>query len=536
MQDSAEDGGVPTRASGNEDGDEQPDVAFTLGRSDPAGGASEAEAKAESQSKVSGQPPTPQALSAPVEAVLSSDVEAQARELAYDIGSRLAEVGPEGWTRLDAVFSVTVTDAFRRVFYTLADRTVVEAMPNESMLILARAQRELVAELEDEPWWRIIVGLSEDGEITVDYDYGDEPFPEGQLLSRQAYLNDLEVFPRERVPLWLAAYIANDGRQSRTAERAAFHAELDRVAGSRATLTENEFPSLGGIWARWVTLAAVFVGTGSQRGPRILPSLGWFEGAARSGSTLFLVPGGRAVLSGGVWNAPELEAAYNGAGEMPELYRGAPFWVANQVLNPRASQGMLSFCYWWDGTGWYRGDSPSPSEFASAVPGIWTVETVVNLVAARFGDEADRRVRAAARALLSAAERAEVRREHLVDLLAEDSDFDLDGAYYQFCLAGLTALEVAKITADEAKHRVRQFFTDAGHSLSDYPLDELVAERLDVGWMMWAPTGADEIVLGRALFYVADDGIVERSSSSQPPQDFATDFANRYRARLARTV
>ncbi|MEU0503786.1 hypothetical protein [Nocardia sp. NPDC005998] len=505
--------------------DDKPDVGFTLG----SGSASKDGARAE--------PPHSPAPEAPDElGETAGSLEQQAEELAYDIGRQLAAAAPRGWTRLDAVFSVTFTETFQRVFYMVADGTVVEAVPSELLVISVRAQRELVAEFEGEPWWRMIVGLSVDGEITVDYDYGDEPFPDGQLLSQQAYLNDLQVFPRERVPLWLAAYIADDGRQTRTAERAAFQAELDRVAGARATLTENEFPPLGVLWARWAMLAAVFMATGSRRGPRILPSLGWFEGAARSGSTLFLVPGGRAVLSGGLWNAPELEAAYNGVGSMPELYRGAPYWVANQVLNPRASQGILSFCYWWDGTGWYRGDSPSATEFASAIPGIWTAETVVDLVAARFGDEADQRVRAAAGALLSAAERAEVGRAHLVDLLAEDSEFDLDGAYYQFCLAGLTAPEIATITADNAKHLVRQYFTDAGLDASDYPLDDLVAERIDVGWMLWAPTRPGEIVLGRALFYVADDGIVDRSSSSQPPQDYAAEFAERYRARLARAI
>ncbi|MEU0503787.1 hypothetical protein [Nocardia sp. NPDC005998] len=522
MQDTPEDDGLASRASNTEQG-AKPDVAFTLG----------------SDSGAHKQSPAPKALSAPGKTEAS--LEEQVQELAVDIGRQLAAAAPEGWTRVDAVFSMTITDAFRRVFYAVADderhpRTVVEAVPDDSVVMTARAQRELVAELEGEPWWRMIVGLSVDGEITVDYDYGDEPFPEGQLLSQQAYRTDLEVFPRERVPLWLAAYIAGDGGQTRPAARAAFHAELDRVAGSRATLTENEFPPLGVMWARWTTLAAVFVATGSRRGPRILPSLGWFEGAARSGSTLFLVPGGRAVMSGGLWNAPELEQAYNGAGELPAVYRGAPYWVANQVLNPRASQGTLSFCYWWDGTSWYRGDSPSPSEFAPAVPGIWTAETVVNLVAARFGDEADRRVRSAAARLLSAAQRAQVRREHLVDLLTEESEFDLDGAYYQFCLAGLTAPDISTVTADRAKDLVHRFLTDAGVDASDHPLDELVAERLDIGWIVWAPTGDDEVVLGRPLFYVADDGIVERSSSSRLSQDYVAEFTDRYRARLASTV
>jgi hypothetical protein len=83
---------------------------------------------------------------------------------------------------------------------------------------------------------------------------------------------------------------------------------------------------------------------------------------------------------------------------------------------------------------------------------------------------------------------------------------------------------------------VRRYVTDLGLDDSAYSLDEMVAERLDVGWMVWAPTNLGEIVLGRALFYVADDGIVERSSSSRAPEDFANEFADRYRARLVRAV
>jgi hypothetical protein len=129
-----------------------------------------------------------------------------------------------------------------------------------------------------------------------------------------------------------------------------------------------------------------------------------------------------------------------------------------------------------------------------------------------------------------------VRRELLVDLLAEDSEFNLDGAYYQFFLAGLTAPDIATVTADQAKDLVRRYVTDADLDDSAFPLEDLVAERLDVGWMVWAPTDAEEVVLGRALFYVADDGIVERSSSSQAPQDYAVEFTDRYRTRVARMV
>ncbi|MGF6882693.1 hypothetical protein ABIA39_001635 [Nocardia sp. GAS34] len=477
MSDTPADDGVPSRV---EDGP-KPDIGFTLGDIESHAGpdlrAPDADTDVDPASAGVFPAFAPEVPPDGGEMAPTGEPHTRTREVAYAVARQLAQAAPEGWTRLDAVFSMTVTDAFRRVFYTLSDETLVEAVPAESIVILAGAQRESVAELDGEPWWRMILGLREDGEITVDYDYGEEPFPPEQLLSPQAYLNDLAVFPRARLPLWLAAYIARDGRQMRPPERAVLQVELDRVAGARATPVDEEFPPLGIVWARWATLAAVFVATGSDRGPRILPSLGWFEGTARGGSTLFLIPGGRAVLSGGVWNAPEVEAAYNGLRDMPELYRGAPYWVANQVLNSRASQGTLSFCYWWDGTGWYRGDSPSPSAFTAAVPGIWTAETVVGIVAARFGAETDPSVRAAAGTLLAAAERAEVRREHLVDVLATNSESDLDGAYYQFCLAGLTAPEVSAMTEPPAEHRVPQAIAGTGSDSMPDPLAVLVSDR-----------------------------------------------------------
>jgi hypothetical protein len=191
-------------------------------------------------------------------------------------------------------------------------------------------------------------------------------------------------------------------------------------------------------------LAAVFVATGSELGPRIMPSQGWFEGATHSGSTLSLLPGGRAVLSGGMWEAPALDAAYNDGAALPELYRGAPFWVADEVLNPRAGQGMLSFCYWWDGNGWYRGESPSPAEFARAVPGVWTTEVVIDLIARRLGaDRPSDELRFAATALVVAAEERSVTRELITELQGQATEFDADGAYYQFFLAELTGPELA---------------------------------------------------------------------------------------------
>jgi hypothetical protein len=367
--------------------------------------------------------------------------EEKSRELAFELARQLAAGAPMEWTRLDAVFALTTTENAARVFYTGAER-IVEAVPSEGIMDLARAQRDSTAGLDDGPWWRLILGLTAEGEVAVDYDYGQEPFPDEQLMSPEAYLDDLERYPRERLPVWLAAYIEDDGGQERDPEQAAFQENLDRAAGIVAEVSVDDLPPVDVMWARWVTLAAVFVAGGSELGPRVTPALGWFEGATHSGSTLSLLPGGRAVLSGGVWEAPALDAAYNDGEDLPELYRGAPFWVADQVLNPRAAQGMLSFCYWWDGGCWYRGESPSPSEFARALPGVWTAEVVTDLIVRQLAEDgAHDELRSAAAALVTAAEAHAVDRALIDDLLAESGEFDADGAYYQFFLGGLTVAE-----------------------------------------------------------------------------------------------
>lgn len=77
-------------------------------------------------------------------------------------------------------------------------------------------------------------------------------------------------------------------------------------------------PALPLLLARWAVLSAAFVAVGSPWGPRVLPAPGLFKGAERSGSSLRIVPGDRAVLSGGVWNDPVLDAVYNPGAPMPD--------------------------------------------------------------------------------------------------------------------------------------------------------------------------------------------------------------------------
>lgn len=461
------------------------------------------------------------------------------RELAERVGQALAELGPPGWERFEAAVAVTVTDAAGTAAYTDGERAVRFDIP-PSIVELARAQRQSVIRAGDEPWWRMLIRADapRDGgstpEFDIEFDHGEQPFPEGQLLAPDAYRADVAAYPRERLPVWLAAYTRHAGRQSRTPRRAAMQAAVDRAAKVWAVLAENEFPPFPQMWARWASLAAVFVAVGSEWGPRVLPAGGVFESSKRSGSTLYVLPGGRAVLSGGVWNAPALEAAYLDDAPLPNVYAGAPDWVTDLVLNARASTGLLSFCYWWEGGRWYRGESPPARDCAAAVPGVWTARTVTGIITSLVAGTGDsHRAEIAAEALVSAAETGAVARETLASLVGDGADIDIDAAMYQFSLAGLAAAVVEPMDEEEVKERVCQYIRGRGFDTAGYPLSELVAERFSCGWMVFAPLPQGEIAIGRALFYVGDDGVFEHSTSSIAPSRYIADFEQRFRQRHA---
>lgn len=422
---------------------------------------------------------------------------------------RALEAGaPSGWERVDAAFSVTVTSHAAIMVYS-DGRQALSVNPPLEMIDLVRDHR---AQWQSSPWWRVSITLTAAGELDIEYDYGEEPFPEGQLLAADAYRADLEVFSRERVPVWLGAYTGHGDRQRRGPRRAAFQARADRANQVWATLAEGELPPFPVVWARWATISAAFVAAGSEWGPRMTPSAAVFEGAARSGASLYALPHGRAVLSGGVWDAPELDVVYNQGAPMPGLYAGAPEWITDEVLDPRAAAGLLSFCYWWEAGRWYHGESPSAQRCATALPGVWTAETVREIITGLVPGAA----REAVAVLVAAAESGMVTRSALTAVLAGKHS-DIDSALHQFALAGLTATAPDPMPRERALAHVRDYITGRGLDTSGYPLSELTAERFAVGWMVYVPVADGEIAIGRAVFYIADDGTLEHSTSSVPP-------------------
>ncbi|GAB2712863.1 hypothetical protein [Nocardia thraciensis] len=459
---------------------------------------------------------------------MSGGSDADSAELVTQIVDGLAELAPEGWQRLEASFAMTVVCESASVLADDGTRSV-RCRVSDGVWDAVRRHRVLSARSGDGPWWRLLVRVAADGVEAV-RDDGMAPFPGEQLFDPEAYRADLESHPRERLPVWLAAYIGRAAVPSRPPRQAAAECRADRSADVRATPVDDELPVLSALWARWAVLAAAFVAVGSRRGPRVGASTGVFESAGHSGSTLTQLPGDRAVLSGGVWNASVLDAVYNAGAAAPKFYAGAPEWVTDPVLNPRALTGLLSFCYWWEAGRWYQGEGGPISENATAIPAVWTVGTVVGVVG-KLVAEREGAVARAAKELVLAAQAAAVTRTALTRVFGHDDRMDIDGALFQFSVAGLVASEPDGITETDAVTRVRQHIIRQGYDTTGYSLSSLRAERLAVGWVVRSPAAAGEIALDRAVFYVADDGVVERSTSSVPWAEFAVEFERRFRLR-----
>ncbi|WP_330256984.1 hypothetical protein OG874_21940 [Nocardia sp. NBC_00565] len=442
--------------------------------------------------------------------------------LADRIADGLRGLAPPGWQRLEAWFAMTVV---AESVLLVVDEGTRCPVPDAAWAVVRR-HRQLSAESVGGPWWRLLVRIDAEGVEAV-ADYGAEPFPGEQLFTPDAYLADVERYPRDRLPVWLAAYIGRGEHRSRSPRAAVDGMRADQRAGVRAVAVDGELPVLAVMWARWAVLAAAFVAVELRRGPRIGPSVGVFESAGHSGSTLTLLPGDRAVLSGGVWDASVLDAAYNEGAAMPELFAGAPDWVADPVLNPRVATGLLSFCYWWEAGQWHRGESAPIPECAPALPAVWTVGTVANVVGSLLDDRGG--TAEGAELLVSAAQAGAVTREAIVQVFGGDAD--IDGALFQFVLADLVAYHAGGIGAAEALDLVREHIRQRGYDTTGYPLSTLRADRISVGWLVRSPVPDGGLALDRAVFYVADDGVVERSTTSVPLSVFITDFERRLRLR-----
>lgn len=360
-----------------------------------------------------------------------AEVAEEASRLIDPIVRQLAQLGPSGWERFSAEFAFTVSAEIAVLRFWAHGRSGLVPVP-EPVGDLVRRQREVAARMPAGPWWRLLLAVTNRGETTVTYDYGDEPFPDTQLMLPEDYRNDLARHPRDRVPVWLAGYVAGPAAQGRDPGRAAVAAAADAAAG-RAAVVSGALSPLHDVWARWAVLSAAHAGLRAELGPRILPGHGWYEDGQRSGSVLFRLPGQRAVLSGGRWNSPLLEAAYNGGGRLPDLYTGAPAWVTDDVLNTRNRNGLLTCCYWWSGDRWYRSATDTLDELDAALPPVGDPDETVRAMVGRTGPGTVRQCEA----LLTAATGRGATADHVAALFTGHPGADVDTAVNQLDLAGL---------------------------------------------------------------------------------------------------
>jgi hypothetical protein len=357
----------------------------------------------------------------------------EASRLIEPIVQQLAQLGPAGWDEFSAEFAFTVSSQIAQLQFWSEDRTGLVPVP-QSVAALVSQQREVAAQMSAGPWWRLLLTVTNRGETTVNYDYGDEPFPDDQLVAPEHYRNDLETYPRERVPVWLAGYVAGTAAQGRDPRQAAQAVSADAAAGRNAVTTED-VPALRDLIARWAVLSAAYTGVESGWGPRVYPGYFWFESDRRSGSTLFVLPGDRAVLSGGTWDSGLLDAAYNGGQPLPELFAGAPAWVNDSALNTRNRNGLLTFCYWWADGRWHRGATDTSGELDAALPAIRTPDDTVRAMVRQTGPGTE----GACEALLTAAAERTATAGTVEAIFANKPCADVAGAVNQLSLAGVLA-------------------------------------------------------------------------------------------------
>jgi hypothetical protein len=463
------------------------------------------------------------------------------RALVEQIVQVLAEHAPADFTAVHAVFSMA---GGKEIVDAVADTPggVVALPVTLGAMERARAHRELTVG-EQGPWLRLLLDVDRDGTLQVGFDYGDTVIPAEHLLPGEAYLADFESYPHADVALWLMAHMGDEGEQMRTAAQAAEADAEDRVdMGAAPRRVDDEIAPLPDLWSRMAALASVCRGLDAAVGPRTDAAFCLYRGD-RGGCTLARLPDGRAVLSGGADDSALLTAAYRGEIGFPELYRGAPRWVHNLYLDPRAGAGRLSFCYWWEGGHWHRADiAETPEQWSAAdevacgMPDVSTVASTgdaVVAVLASAGVAVTDEMASAAGEFVRAAE-ARVSSQRYLDGLFPDgapAGFDVAEALAQLDAAGVLLPGHAPIGAEAAEQLVAEYCRANQVDVGDNLLDRLVATRMDAGWLVSVPVAEGELSTGQTVFLVADDGVVEAATSG-PAGEVAFAFTTRFAARL----
>lgn len=374
-------------------------------------------------------PPYDTPAAPPVSDEVEFHVADEPQRLLESIVRSLAEAASVVWEQLNGVFSLAGDEEVMQAVALTSIHSHSIPIDSEIADMIRRHRRISIG--PEGPWLRLMFECVRDGGLTVGFDYGAVELPSDHLLSGEAYQRDIAQYPRENVPLWLLAYMGNDGRQMRSAAQA--RATVSHGIGE-VRVADDEVPQLPLLWARFAVLAAVGRGSNALVGAVTDPSFQRYSGWA-GGCLLARLPGDRGVLSGGSDSSHLLSAAYRGMMAWPDLYPGAPDWLHNLYLDPRAAAGRLSFCYWWLNGHWYRAELSGliagadadaawsyGDETANGVPDLRTVEGAaeqVITVLRTIGVEPNDGTTDAALRLVRAAEDRTASERHLVELFAE---------------------------------------------------------------------------------------------------------------------
>jgi hypothetical protein len=188
-----------------------------------------------------------------VEGPAPEAVAARAHRLLGPIAQQLALLGPPGWDRFAAAFSFTVSGEVAELRFWSGGRSTEVRVP-EQIALLVRRQRHLAAGMPAGPWWRLLLTVDQsagpDARITTDYDYGDRPFPDDQLLAAEHYRDDLAAYPRAQTPAWLSAYVsgaepASAARTEPSRQAAAPQPVLDTTVGRTPLHADPEVITYG---------------------------------------------------------------------------------------------------------------------------------------------------------------------------------------------------------------------------------------------------------------------------------------------------
>ncbi|WP_157574076.1 hypothetical protein [Nocardia jejuensis] len=313
-------------------------------------------------------------------------------------------------------------------------------------------------------------------------------------------------------------------------------------------------PSLRVVRARWLALVAVGKAVDQADSAGLVQDGYWFNSPGRTSSALFPLPDGRAV-----WLA-----------EFGSIPSAPPEWVRQTMAESQISLDGKPVL-WWDWQQWDGTRVAMESEWIAIFPGFESTGAVAEEllrfhVSPTWGDDdwdgdleddededdddtdegPAQWARDTAFRFVRACETQTVDRATLRGfvLSCNGTEAGVDRGYDFLVQAGLTTetnpgpLEdgVDGLTERQAIDIVLRHLASASIDLTSYAPKGLAAQRLELGWWVYAPT--DEMRIGAAWYYIGDDGVLEQSSSSLGPDLAAQHFAINYRNRnpVASTV